>query len=175
VAFFSLVLGTQFPDLVDKPASFFFNFGDGRALGHSLLFLVPLCLGVLLFTRRSRRTETGIAFTVGTLMHLPGDSWREISSPNPEFPTYLLFPLFPAPQYPSVNVVDRIQQIRFELRLIVRYPPRAWIDEPFVMQLVLGVCCGVLWAVDGFPGLSELWRWSHALLDRLPGPSRDRS
>jgi hypothetical protein len=74
VAVFALGLGTQFPDLVDKPLAWHFSvLPSGRSLGHSL-FAFGVVVGLLwhLADSPARRTLT-TAFGVGWVSHLVGD------------------------------------------------------------------------------------------------------
>ncbi|RQH03193.1 metal-dependent hydrolase [Natrarchaeobius oligotrophus] len=71
---FAVVFASVLPDLIDKPLAWEFGvFETGYALGHSILFAVPLSVAVGLLARRLDRTEAGIAFALGYLLHLPSD------------------------------------------------------------------------------------------------------
>jgi len=154
-----LALGTQFPDLIDKPAGYWFGFYDGRAFGHSLLILLPLCAGVLLAARRSNREDLGIAFGIGVLSHLPGDAWHAILSGNTlSEASYLLWPLLPAPTYPTdsftehlVHWVDAVQSLRF-------YSLNELLGSWLMFQLAFVIVLFGIWAIDGFPGIRTAWR-----------------
>lgn len=72
----TLVVGfaSLLPDLIDKPLDWTFDVvSTGYAIGHSVLFAVPLTIvvGTLAFTRG--RPRTGAAFGIGYLLHLPAD------------------------------------------------------------------------------------------------------
>ncbi|WP_306058210.1 metal-dependent hydrolase [Natronococcus wangiae] len=71
---FAVVFASVLPDLIDKPLAWEYDvFGSGYALGHSILFAVPLSLAGGLLARRVGRPRAGIAFGVGYLLHLPSD------------------------------------------------------------------------------------------------------
>lgn len=73
-AVWGLAIGTQFPDLVDKPLAYWVHaIPEGRAFAHSLLFAVPLCAGILWY-RRADGQCVSIAFTLGSGLHLLSDS-----------------------------------------------------------------------------------------------------
>ncbi len=70
LALCALLVGTQFPDLVDKPLAWYVGvLPTGRTLAHSLLVLIPVSLVVLALARRYDRTELGFAFVLGALSH----------------------------------------------------------------------------------------------------------
>jgi hypothetical protein len=69
-----VALGTQFPDLVDKPLAWVFTvLSSGTSMAHSLFVAVPLSVFVLVAARRYGWTAAAAAFVVGYLLHLPGD------------------------------------------------------------------------------------------------------
>ncbi len=77
-----LALGALLPDLVDKPLGTIlfpdlFN-GNGRVVGHTLLFSLLVMTIVLLATRRGRVRRRWMAVAVGALIHLFLDGmWTE--------------------------------------------------------------------------------------------------
>ncbi|WP_424016468.1 metal-dependent hydrolase [Halorientalis pallida] len=161
----AMVLGTQFPDLLDKPLNWWFSVLDGRGIGHSLLTMVPLCVAVYLFARRYDRGPLGAAFGVGVLTHLPGDAWVALLSG--EFPaeaSYLLWPLLPAPTYPKDSLADHVAAIVASLQ----EPIRVAMGVDSVLDLV-GLLLGLslrfvfvlvpllVWRADGYPGLRTVW------------------
>jgi inner membrane protein len=89
-----LILGSMFPDIIDKPLSFF-GFGDGRFLTHTLLITAIILLAALIIFLFRRKTWL-LAIAVGMLAHLVLDSmWTT--------PNTLIWPLygwtFPAPDH----------------------------------------------------------------------------
>jgi len=96
----AVVIGTQLPDLVDKPLAWWFNaLPSGRSLAHSLVVAVPLSIGVLLFAWYRTHPETGLAFATGYMSHLFGDSYGALYHWRPTEFSFLLWPLLPA--YPD--------------------------------------------------------------------------
>ncbi|WP_284033485.1 metal-dependent hydrolase [Halobaculum lipolyticum] len=64
----AVLVGTQLADVIDKPLAWWFDVvPSGRSLGHSLLFVVPLCAVVVAITWYRRHPEVGVAFGVGYL------------------------------------------------------------------------------------------------------------
>lgn len=102
----ALLLGTQFPDIVDKPLAFFGVLPSGRSLGHSLLFVAVLFAAVWVVARRDDRPDLAVAFGFGHLSHLVADAVR-ISFSGLRVGhdvNFLLWPLLPASLYPGDSV-----------------------------------------------------------------------
>ncbi len=99
----ALLVGTQFPDLVDKPLAFVGILPNGRSMGHSLLFAVGVLAVAWAVARRYDRPHLAVAFGFGHLSHIAGDvvvvdatglgTARHLG--------FLLWPLLPVPPYPS--------------------------------------------------------------------------
>ena len=69
-----VLLGTQFPDIVDKPLAWTFHlFPSGRSLAHSLFAVAAVSALVGVYYQRRGRPQLGIEFAVGYLSHLIGD------------------------------------------------------------------------------------------------------
>ncbi|EMA45365.1 metal-dependent hydrolase [Halococcus saccharolyticus] len=101
----AVVVGTQFPDLVDKPLSWALNVLPAGVFAHSLFVAIPLTALVLVGGWRIGRTEPAIAFTVGYLSHLPGDVLPSIVLGG-DASYWFLF--WPAVARPGVDVSDPI-------------------------------------------------------------------
>jgi hypothetical protein len=109
-----LGVASQLPDLVDKPLSYHGLIISGRSLGHSLVTAIVLVVLVWLAARWVARAETGLrarlaertplAFAVGYLSHLLGDSVDAVlAGPNGEL-RFLLWPLLPPIDYPNDDI-----------------------------------------------------------------------
>ena len=140
----ALAVGSQFPDLVDKPLAWYLGqLPTGRTLAHSLLVLVPLSVLVVLVARRYDRTEYGVAFGVGALSHATVDAlpvlWNEDASAD-----FLLWPLVSVEAYEegAPSVVSLFLDS---------------LSEPyFLSEFVLAAVAFALWRRDGSPGLERL-------------------
>jgi hypothetical protein len=154
-----LVCATQLPDLVDKTLQFGFGVYDGRAVGHSLLVVAPVCLGLLLVARRRRRTALGVAFAVGVGTHLLGDSWRALlsGSVRPDA-TYLLWPLLAPPTYPISGPEDHVERLLATLDGLGARPFPEVLAGVLGLKVALLVATGVVWVADGFPGCRAVYR-----------------
>lgn len=92
----ALLIGSQVPDLVDKPLAWWLQIlPSGRSLGHSLFFALPVSGFVLWGSQFRRRTAVGVAFVVGYLLHLPGDVVYPVLLGDSPAVTFLLYPLVP--------------------------------------------------------------------------------
>lgn len=70
----AVLLGTQFPDLLDKPLGWVFEvFPSGISVGHSVFVASGVCLAVTTLGVRSDRPRVALAFSLGYLSHLPAD------------------------------------------------------------------------------------------------------
>jgi inner membrane protein len=67
-----LIIGSLFPDLIDKPLSFF-GFSDGRSITHTLLVAVIILLAGLFLWQNLKKTWL-LAISIGTIAHLILDS-----------------------------------------------------------------------------------------------------
>lgn len=106
---FALAIGTQFPDLIDKPLAWSFSIlPSGRSLAHSLLTaVVVVSIGYWIGQRLSRE-ESVIAFAVGYVSHSLVDLGPDVVGgllvgdlSQLKWTTYLLWPLLPSPPYPN--------------------------------------------------------------------------
>jgi hypothetical protein len=153
----SVALGTQLPDLVDKPLAWYVHVLPGaRSLAHSLFVAVPVCLvvlGVAYAVRRPRRHRVGnaFAFSIGYASHLLGDALPALLRGNYERLTFLFWPRFPLPSYDGVDAVFA------NLADIVASPTAYLATGSYRVAIVLAVV--VLWVDDGSPGLAGVGRY----------------
>ena len=158
VALVALLVGTQFPDLVDKPLAWVGVLAYGRSLAHSLLVLVPLCLVVVVVARRREARQVGGAFAVGALSHTLGDAWDGLVALDVDEMSFLLWPLLPTPDADGAGTaaghasrlaseVDTTAAGTSGLADLVG-------SEPVAQSLLLGVAVAV-WVAEGAPGLRE--------------------
>ncbi|WP_226479944.1 metal-dependent hydrolase [Natrinema amylolyticum] len=143
-----LVVGSQVPDLIDKPLAWSFGIlSSSRSLAHSLLFAVPLVLLVDHWLRRRNRSAAGEGFAVGYLSHLATDAIPALRD-GPEWVTFLVWPLLAPPQYASRPPL---------------WPPSVYFSSA---ELAVGIAVAVLWIADGLPGLGYAQSVRNRLLNR---------
>lgn len=132
----AVVLGTQLPDLVDKPLVYVGVLSSGRSLGHSLLVALPLLVLVLRVGHRMGYGEHAIALTVGVLSHYVGDTYRLLLAGDFGSVRFLLWPVLPALDYPSDGIPPWIRAIE------------SVTDPQHPVQFVLVAVAVAIWAYD---------------------------
>lgn len=111
----ALLLGTQFPDIVDKPLAFLGVLPSGRALGHSVFFALGVFLLLWQISRRYGRPHLTVPFGFGHGSHLVGDIVVTDFSNAEQVGdlTYLLWPVLPAPEYATDSIAPWIRIIQY--------------------------------------------------------------
>jgi len=144
-----LAIGTQFPDLVDKPLAWTVSvLPAGRTLTHTLLVVVPVCAAVYAATRDYQRGELGLAFGVGYLSHVIADAAPALIRGEWVFVRFLVWPIAPAPPYESSQS-------------FVAHFTAIELTDYVALQLALTGIAALVWWYDGCPGLGywyERWR-----------------
>ena len=98
---FATAVGSQFPDLVDKPLAHQFGvLPSGRVFAHSLPFALPIAVVVLAYGWDTERPRVAGAFAVAYLLHLAGDTYRSLLTGR--IPSDLLWPFVAAQSRPGV-------------------------------------------------------------------------
>ncbi|AUG46996.1 metal-dependent hydrolase [Haloarcula taiwanensis] len=154
----ALAVGSQFPDLIDKPLAWTFGvLPSGRSLAHSLLSLLFIAVVLHRLAALYRRTDLSTAFTLGAFAHTLTDM-----SPTAvggvlggdltqlQWLRFLVWPLQPPPPY--ANDASFVEQFA-SLSL-----------EPYVLfQFGLFGLAVAVWLVHGAPGLRSVTRRSKAM------------
>ncbi|WP_144905684.1 metal-dependent hydrolase [Halobellus captivus] len=152
-----VAIGTQAPDLIDKPLSWGLEvFPMGYAVGHSILFSLPLTAVAVWIARRYDRAGIGIALAVGYLSHLAGDVLSPFLSGGALSFDRLLWPLVSFPAYET----DHGFVGRFSL-YVGRYLHEATDPSnlPYVLAyLSVFFLVSTLWVIDGAPGVRQAIR-----------------
>ncbi|NKE34984.1 metal-dependent hydrolase [Natronococcus sp. JC468] len=157
IAVLALLVGTQFPDLLDKPLAWYLAvLPTGRTLAHTLLVLLPVSVAAVALARRTARAEYGIAFALGALAHTLADAAPSLWGAAD--PNHLLWPLTPVEPYES-GAPSVIGLFRESLG-----------DPYFLLEFALAAVALALWRRDGAPGLAAV----RALADRVR-PDRSAS
>lgn len=151
----ALAVGTQFPDLIDKPGAWTLAVvPSGRSVGHAIPVLVPI-LALLWIVASPDRRALVAAFVVGVGSHLLGDSWELLLAGKLGDLTFLLWPFFPvAPEHGR-------SFIEFFLSLTLTPTVAAGL-------VVTAVALGV-WYRDGYPGPALLVSWSKRAASTVTG------
>lgn len=89
-------LGSQFPDLVDKPlAHQFVVLPSGRVFMHSVPTVLPFLLVLGVYGWKTERLGLSLAFGFAHLSHVLADHTSSLLSTNPQLPPELLWPFLP--------------------------------------------------------------------------------
>ena len=111
---FVLVIGSQLPDLVDKPLAFSIGIlPSGRVFMHSLPFALPLAVLVLVYAWATDRSYLGIGFVWAHLLHLAGDF--RFSLFKGQIPPDLIWPFAPASPSPDIPFWARNTPVTVEI------------------------------------------------------------
>lgn len=147
----ALAVGTQFPDLIDKPLAWELGvLPSGTTLMHSLFTALPVSALALILTARRGTPRLGIAFAVGYLLHLPADVVYPVLYGNGLWIEFLVWPLVPVQQ-------GYIPGFLYELRHLVGRTVR-YLSSPagrLYLALEVGLLASAvsLWYADGLPGV----------------------
>ncbi|MFB6235803.1 MAG: metal-dependent hydrolase [Halopenitus sp.] len=149
----AVAVGTQLPDLVDKPLAWSMSLlPSGRSLAHSLLLAALVIVLVSRVATTNDREMVTLPFAIGYLSHLLSDLGPEVvlgllrgDLTQLQWVTYLLWPVLSSPPYP--NDTSFIQHfLAFELSSYVAF------------QFVLFGAAIAVWIGDGAPGVAETRR-----------------
>lgn len=111
---FVVFIGSQFPDIVDKPLAFSAGIlPSGRVFMHSLPFVIPFSIIVLAYGIFTDRPHFGIGFVWAHLLHLVGDF--RFSLFDGQIPPDLIWPLAPASPSPDIPFWARTTPITVEV------------------------------------------------------------
>lgn len=139
----AVVVGTQVPDLVDKPLAWTLAvLPSGRSLGHSWLVAVVVLAAAWLILDGRRRALL-VPFGVGWLSHGLADAVVSIVTWDLPDLGYFLWPLTTTPPYETEQ--------SFVAHLLGME-----VTPYFVLQGVLFAVALLVWYRDGNPGLGEI-------------------
>ncbi len=151
----ALAVGSQTPDLIDKPLAW--NAGllpGGRTLSHSVFAFAALVVVVPAVATRLRRRPLGVAFLAGYGSHLLSDVPPAVLGGDVSGATYLLWPVLEVPpEEPVAGILDAVLNY-YELGAF------EWV------QFGLFAVAALVWYRDGTPGwglvTTSLERWASA-------------
>jgi len=137
---FVVVVGSQFPDLVDKTLAWSFSvLSFGRSLAHSTFTFVFVSAAAIWLARRYDRPTLGVAFAVAYASHLLSDALQPILRGNFHRLGYLLWPITPAPRGEGDSILMALQSVSFG-------------DFAGYHGLAILLYL-VVWILDGLPGV----------------------
>ena len=140
-----VAVGSQAPDLVDKPLAWTLNvLPSGRSFAHSLVFGTVIVVGVVLVLRRLGFPGRG-AFAAGYYSHLLGDSYQAVLAGQFREFSFLLWPVIPlsSTHEPSVGILQYLLSARLSGQVL--------------FELGLAGIVVVWWVLDDAPGFAAVW------------------
>jgi len=150
--FLAVVLGSQFPDLVDKPLAWAFGvLPSGTTLTHSVFVAFPLCLSVWLVCTWRGYGRIGFAFALAYLLHLPADVlYGTITVGNPPSVEIVLWPLVSKPS--GSDPIGLLGETLYYARRYVHFLSRPEAVRYVLIECALLLTTALLWFLDGRPG-----------------------
>ena len=152
----AVLVGSQFPDLVDKPLGWGLAvLPSGTTLAHSVLFAVPFVLAVRWAAGRRGVGPAGTAFAVAYLLHLPADLlYGPLLTGSAVEWGNVLWPVVPqVATQPTDGFLSTVAYYLTRYRSLVT-SPRAL--GYLLLELALLSAAGARWVADGTPGLGWL-------------------
>lgn len=135
-----VIVGTQFPDLVDKTLAWSLALlPSGRSLAHSLFTLAAVSAIALCVTERYGRPTLGFAFAAAYTSHLVSDAVVPILTGDLSRLGYFLWPITPAPPGDAGSILLFVQSVSL-----------ADFDGYHGVAILLCFC---VWVFDGAPGV----------------------
>ncbi|ADQ69372.1 metal-dependent hydrolase [Halogeometricum borinquense DSM 11551] len=151
-----LALGSQAPDLIDKPLAWTLSLlPSGRSFAHSLVLgAVIVVVAVAIIRRLDLPGEK--AFVIGYYSHLVGDSYRSVLTGKFHELAFLLWPFAPlnTGDEPTVGIVHYLLHVQ--------------LDGQVVMELGFAGVVVLWWVLDGAPGVTAVW---NAMRRRITRPA----
>lgn len=141
VATITLALGTQFPDLIDKPLAWWVAvLPNGRSLAHSLFTVLAISTILVVVFHHRRQLPIALSFIVGSLSHLFADALHPAVTGDFSSLGFLAWPLVPAIEYET------------EKSFLAHFATLQ-LDAIHAFELVLVALAVGWWIRDGVPGL----------------------
>lgn len=155
-AFVAVLLGSQGPDLIDKPLAWWLQvLPSGRSLGHSVFFALPLVAVVFWAARLRGRTDVGVAFAIGYLSHLPADVIYPVLLGEHASVGFLFYPLVAESGHTEMGAIGKVTKLAGEFAHFLQ-TPRGTVYLGGELLLLLAALW--LWIADGKPGLGTVRR-----------------
>jgi len=153
-----LAVGTQLPDLVDKPLAWRLGvLPAARTLGHSLLTITVVSMLVYAYFERRDRAHVALAFGVGYVTHPLVDGLFPLLNGQYQYAAYLLWPLFGLsglPAYDIGSLAGIVLVEPLELLLGGAEPIDFDIAVSGLLEITVVVLAGRMWHHDGVPGVA---------------------
>ncbi len=147
----AVAVGTQFPDLVDKPLAWTLSVvGSGVSIAHSVFTAVGLSAVVVLVSRRVGHRKLGVAFAVGYLLHLPADmAYPVLLGQQPQLEAFL-WPVVTTTASASGGFLANFAYYAVRFVAFLGTGRGALF---LVLEFVLLGTTAAVWIIDGHPGI----------------------
>lgn len=150
----ALLVGTQLPDLIDKPLSWGLGlFPTGYAVGHSAIVALTLSVAAGWLAVRAERRQIGTAFLFGYWSHLLTDVLNPLRYGNGLAIDRVGWPLVSQPPYEESLGLERgvvyLWRLGESLLAVDAIPVLG-------VSLLVGSGTLALWVADGKPGLAVI-------------------
>lgn len=152
------VIGSQAPDLVDKPLAWSFGLVEtGYAVGHSIFVAPGVILATAVLSRRVGRERSGVAFVLAYLSHLASDIVYPLAHGRGIEPRVVLWPIASPPGSDiDGKFLDRTLYYFQRFYGEMTAGELTWFVA-FQLSLAGGVL--LLWMYDGAPVANESFQW----------------
>ena len=154
----AVALGTQVPDLVDKPLAWTFDvLPSGVSLAHSLTFALPTTAAAFVLGRRTGRTGAAAAFAAAYGSHLVGDALYPLVRGKPFSLRFVLWPFVPASPPATEGLLRNVVHYLDATAATLVTTRGLW-----YLAVEVGLLGGAfaLWMLDGAPGVPASLRRS---------------
>ncbi|MFB6150496.1 MAG: metal-dependent hydrolase [Haloarculaceae archaeon] len=152
----AVAVGTQFPDLVDKPMAWVFGvFPSGVSVAHSVFVATALSVTAVAVARARGSADVGTAFAVGYLSHLPADLLYPVLIGEPPLFRAFVWPLATAEGPVRRGLLENFSHYFFRF---VEFLFTARGALYLAAEALLLLTALLAWAHDGYPGLRWLFR-----------------
>lgn len=150
-----LAIGTQFPDIIDKPLAWSLHLLPAGVLAHTIVIALPIVIAAIALASLLGRFSVGIAFAIGYLSHLVGDIVYPLFLGQELKFGIVLWPFVP---HTPPDRVDFIENVVFYFQ---RYTTHIMSPEGLIylsLEVSLLSLALLVWIIDGRPGVDELKR-----------------
>ena len=169
--------GSMFPDIIDKPLQLAGVIEWGRAMGHSLLFAIPITvlIGSLLY-RRTGNIDSPLAFGLGYLPQPFADGlnypFQGTLATDFEELSFIVWPL----EISGDAIVETISINQTVASIIAKKPTWTATHLPGgeelnmwlrILELCIVLSGIILWIFDGKPGMTKVQSGVSSLTDIL--------
>ena len=152
----AVAVGTQFPDLIDKPLAWTVGvLPSGHSLAHSLFAAVPAAALAVTVAWGLGRTQVGVAFAFGYLSHLPGDVFYPVLIGGEPDYGFLFWPVVPADG--AETGVGFLEMVRYLFSRYLTELAQGEVATYLAIELGLMASVALLWLYDGAPPLRSVW------------------